>query len=105
MVGTPDVSETSDGAQINMATQPRPIGSTVKPFIYLTGFESGLRPYSIVDDREYRYPIATGYPLYPKNYDGTYHGEITLHTALANSLNVPSVKILEYVGLEQFLTP
>ncbi len=102
VVGTGDTDRTTDGAQINMAIEPRPIGSTVKPFIYLAGFEAGLRPYTIVDDREYRYPIATGYPLYPKNYDGKYHGEVTLHTALSNSLNVPSVKILEYVGLEQF---
>lgn len=104
VVGSPDPSKTDDGGQINMAIQPRPIGSTVKPFIYLKGFMEGLRPYTLVDDREYRYPIATGYALYPKNYDGAYHGEITLHTALSNSINVPSVKVLEYIGLPKFYT-
>jgi len=102
IIGSPDPTRVDDGGQINMALEPRPIGSTVKPFIYLKGFMEGLRPYSIVDDREYRYPIATGYSLYPKNYDGTYHGEITLHYALSNSLNVPSVKVLEYIGLGNF---
>ncbi len=102
LVGTPDPTRAHDGGQINMALEPRPIGSTVKPFIYLKGFMEGLRPYTIVDDREYRYPIATGYSLYPKNYDGTYHGELTLHYALSNSLNVPSVKVLEYIGLPKF---
>ncbi len=102
IVGTPDPTKDSDGGKINMALSPRPIGSTIKPFIYLTGFTKGLRPYTTVDDREYRYPIASGYSLYPKNFDGKYHGEVTLHYALANSLNVPSVKVLEYVGLPHF---
>jgi membrane carboxypeptidase/penicillin-binding protein PbpC len=85
-----------------MAIEPRPIGSTVKPFIYAKGFSMGLRPYSIVDDREYKYTIATGFSLYPKNYDGQYRGQVTLHEALSNSLNVPSVKTLEFIGLENF---
>ncbi len=104
IVGSPDSHSDQDGGKINMAIAPRPIGSTVKPFIYLKGFMMGLRPYSRVDDREYRYPIATGFALYPKNFDGAYHGEVTLHTALSNSLNVPSVKILEYIGLPTFYT-
>lgn len=102
IVGTPDDTGQEDGQQINMAIEPRPIGSTSKPFIYLEGFEKGLRPYTLVDDREYKFPTANGFPLYPKNYDGTYRGWITLHTALSNSLNVPTVKTLQYVGLSNF---
>ncbi|MDO8518377.1 MAG: transglycosylase domain-containing protein [bacterium] len=102
IVGTPDKMGFEAGQQINMAIQPRPIGSTAKPFIYLAGFEKGLRPYTLVDDREYKFPTAAGFPLYPKNYDGTYRGWITLHTALSNSLNVPTVKTLQYVGLSNF---
>lgn len=104
LIGSPDPLSYTDGAQINMALEPRPIGSTVKPFIYLKGFEDGLRPYTLVEDREYKYPISTGFSLYPKNYDGVYHGEVTLHEALSNSLNVPSVKVLEYIGLRDFYT-
>ncbi len=102
MVGSRNPKSTTSGNQINMAIEPRPIGSTVKPFIYVKGFEMGLRPYTIVEDREYKYPIATGYSLYPKNYDGQYHGKMTLHEALSNSFNVPSVKVLEYIGLDTF---
>ena len=107
LVGSPDPSHANAGNQINMALEPRPIGSTVKPLIYLKGFMEGLRPYSRIDDREYKYPIATGFPLYPKNFDGIYHGEMSLHEALSNSLNVPTVKVLEFIGLStfyQFLT-
>lgn len=102
MVGTPDVYGATEGQQINMTLQPRPIGSTAKPFIYLQGFVKGLRPYTLVDDREYKFPIGSGFSLYPKNYDGAYRGWITLHSALSNSLNIPTVKVLQFVGLTNF---
>lgn len=101
-VGTPDVNGLEEGQQIDMAVEPRPIGSTAKPFIYLQGFEKGLRPYTLVNDREYKFPIGSGFSLYPKNYDGKYRGWITLHSALSNSLNVPTVQVLKYVGLSDF---
>lgn len=102
IVGSPNPDSQKEGYKINMAFQPRPIGSTIKPFIYLKGFEKGLRPYTLVDDREYKYITAIGFPLYPKNFDYKYRGEVTLHYALSNSLNVPAVKVLEYIGLENF---
>ena len=102
VIGSPDPTEEVDGHQINMATQSRAIGSTIKPFIYTKAFEKGARPYTLVDDREYQYSIGTGFPFYPKNFDGKYRGIVTLHDALSNSLNVPSVKTLEYVGTKPF---
>lgn len=102
MIGSRNPNSETNGDQINMAIESRPIGSTIKPFIYAKGFMAGLRPYTLVEDREYKYPIATGFSLYPKNYDGQYRGEITLHEALSNSLNVPTVKTLEYVTLTEF---
>jgi len=102
LVGTPDSSIDAYGYKINMTTEARPIGSTVKPFIYLKAFEKNLRPYSFVDDVEYKYNIGTGFALYPKNYDLKYNGRVTLHYALSNSLNVPAVKVLEYVGVDNF---
>jgi len=102
VIGSPDPEIASYGYQINMAARPRPIGSTVKPFIYLNGFENGLRPYTLVDDKEYKYTIGTGFAFYPKNYDYEYRGQVNLHYALTNSLNVPTVKVLEYAGLDNF---
>jgi penicillin-binding protein 1C len=102
VIGSPDPSLDADGYKINMASRSRAIGSTVKPLIYAQAFEKGLRPYTLVDDREYSYAIGTGFQLYPKNFDYQYHGEVSLHYALSNSLNVPSVKVLEYVGPEAF---
>jgi penicillin-binding protein 1C len=91
-----------DGDQVMMHIQPRPIGSTLKPFLYAKGFEYGLRPYSLVDDKEYRYVIDSGFAFYPKNYDYSYHGVVDLHYSLSNSLNVPAVKVLEYIGIPEF---
>ncbi len=102
LVGTPNPASQAPGYQINLALSPRAIGSTVKPFIYVKAFEKGLRPYTIVDDKEYKYITALGYPLYPKNFDYQYRGLVTLHYALSNSLNVPAVKVLEYVGQDNF---
>lgn len=102
IVGSPHPTSPLHGYQINMAIRPRPIGSTAKPFIYAKAFEKGVRPYTKVEDREYKFDIGTGFAFYPKNYDGKYHGTVTLHEALSNSLNVPAVRVLQYTGLDNF---
>ena len=102
LIGSPDPNSRIGGRQLNMALEPRPVGSTIKPFIYLLAFEKGARPYSVVRDEEYAYRIGTGFAFYPKNYDGAFRGDVTLRTALANSLNVPAVKVLEFAGTEDF---
>ncbi len=102
IVGSPDPGSLQSGAQINMALLPRPIGSASKPFIYLNAFKKGARPYTIVHDIEYSYRLGTGFAFYPKNFDGKFRGPVTLHNALSNSLNIPAVKTLEFVGLPSF---
>lgn len=102
LVGSPHPKSLREGDQINMLRKERAVGSTIKPFIYLKAFEKGLRPYTLVEDREYKYITALGFPLYPKNFDFKYRGKISLYYALSNSLNVPAVKVLEFVGLENF---
>lgn len=102
IIGSPNPEADAFGHKINMALKPRAIGSTIKPLIYLKGFEKGLRPYTVVLDKEYKYMIGSGFAFYPKNYDYTYHGLVNLHYALSNSLNVPAVKVLEFDGIEEF---
>ena len=102
IIGSPNPESQTAGNQINMASQNRPIGSTVKPFIYTKAFEKNLRPYTIVEDKEYKYATVDGFAFYPKNYDYKYRGMVNLHYALSNSLNIPSVKVLEFVGLKNF---
>jgi penicillin-binding protein 1C len=101
-IGSPNPKSFYGGYQINMLIKPRAVGSTIKPFIYLKAFEKGLRPYTLVEDREYKYVSGLGFPFYPKNFDYKYRGTVSLHYALSNSLNVPALKVLEYAGLKEF---
>ena len=102
LVGTPDQTSLNDGYQINMLKEERQIASTIKPFIYLKAFEKGMRPYTLINDKEYKYFLEDLSSFYPKNYNFKYNGEITAHYALSNSINVGALKTLEYVGLETF---
>ena len=102
LVGSPDPHSSEFGHQINMLTKPRQVASTIKPFVYAKAFESGMRPYTLIHDREEKYVTADNRILYPKNFDGKYHGIVTAAYALANSINVPAIKTLEYVGFDHF---
>jgi penicillin-binding protein 1C len=69
-------------------------GSTLKPLIYGLAFEDGLaHPESLIEDR------PTGFGAYaPVNFDGFHRGTVTIREALAQSLNVPAVVVLDAVG-------
>ncbi len=102
LIGTPDQTSLEDGYQINMLEKERQIASTIKPFIYLKAFEKGMRPYTLIDDKEYKYNLDASSFFYPKNYNYEYNGEITAHFALSNSINIGALKTLEFVGLDTF---
>ena len=71
-------------------------GSAFKPFVYVTAFQKGASDKTIVVDEETNF---NGYT--PQNYDGLFRGPVTLRTALAQSLNIPSVKVLaNFAGLK-----
>ncbi len=77
-----------------MVNAMRSPGSTLKPFIYGLAFEAGLaHPETLIEDRAVRYG---GYA--PKNFDEDFHGTVTIRDALAQSLNIPAVKVLSAVG-------
>jgi len=99
LVGSWDWSNESNG-KINMAIRPRQPGSSFKPLVYAKAFEERiLTPGSILEDKETTYP--GGYK--PKNYDGRFRGNVTVRTALANSLNIPAVKALDLIGVSSGL--
>ncbi len=102
LIGTPDPTSGEYGHQINMLTKPRQVASTIKPLLYSRAFEAGMRPYTLIDDKEYAYATADGRTLYPRNFDGKYHGIISADYALANSINVPAIKTLEFLGQDNF---
>jgi membrane peptidoglycan carboxypeptidase len=104
MVGSKDFNDSSIAGQVNVALALRQPGSSIKPLVYLTGFERGLNPATELVDAITAFPAPPGQPPYrPANYENKYYGRVTIRDALGNSLNVPAVKTLKYVGVPAFL--
>ena len=96
LVGSADYFAPDDG-QVNGAWAPRSAGSTFKPFTYLLALERGATPASIVADVPVEFPTATGV-FAPLNYDRRCYGPMRYRLALANSLNISAVRVLDSVG-------
>ena len=96
---TPEVDCLFD-PMVNVATYKigRQPGSAFKPFVYATAFQKGYDDKYIVVDEETNFGIWGGKPYIPQNYDGKFRGPVTLREALAQSLNVPSVKVLDFLA-------
>lgn len=96
-LGTPDFSR-PNGGQIDATQIPRSPGSALKPFTFLLAYQrAGMTPASIVPDIPTCYPGPLGAKQFV-NYDRRYRGPVTLHHALANSLNIPAIRILNRSG-------
>jgi len=111
MVGSRDYfDETIDG-KFNVAIAHRQPGSTFKPIVYGTAFEMGYTPETVVFDLQTQFStncLANNFSMNngcysPVNYDGKFQGPITLRNALAQSVNVPAVKVLHMVGISNAL--
>jgi penicillin-binding protein 1C len=93
-VGSSDYFDSSRLGAVDMVSAVRSPGSTLKPLIYGLGFEAGLaHPETLIEDRPVRYGTYS-----PKNFDEDYRGSVTIREALAHSLNIPAVKVLNAVG-------
>ena len=87
--------------KFNHVTQAwRQPGSSFKPFIYSAALEKGFTPTTIVNDGPLFFDagVTGGQPWEPKNYDGKFEGPMPLHTALAKSKNMVSIRVLQAVG-------
>ncbi len=100
MTGSLDYWDNNIDGQVNVCTSLRQPGSSVKPFNYVTAFERGFVPSSIVYDVKTAFDRGPGLsPYVPNNFDYQFHGPVTLREALASSLNIPAVKLLQRVGV------
>ncbi len=79
-------------------------GSTLKPFLYEYALEQGvITPRTILADVPSSYAIPNGEIYSPEDYDRRFSGPVSVRTALANSLNVPAVRVLSKTGVAPFL--
>ena len=106
MVGSADYFDTENEGNFNVATQGlRQPGSAFKPFAYLTAFEKGYTPDTVVFDVPTEFD-TTGKPeksYKPHNFDEQFRGPISLKEALAESINIPAVKTLYLAGIDETL--
>lgn len=101
MVGSVDYFA-SEG-NVNVTLRERQPGSSIKPINYAYAFDHGFTPASVIDDSPVHYKIEGQKNYVPKNYDGKFRGRLTLRSALAESRNIPAVKILESFGVEKMI--
>ncbi|GAC1433312.1 MAG: hypothetical protein NVS4B1_26220 [Ktedonobacteraceae bacterium] len=103
LLGSIDYNNSSIDGQFDVATQGyRQPGSSFKPYVYVTAFEQGASPAQAVADTPLTINLPDSNPptFTPQNYDMRYHGHMTLRCALQNSLNIPAVKVLQHVGID-----
>ncbi len=103
MVGSKDYFDFAHDGQVNVTDRPRQPGSSIKPLMYALALEKGKTPASQILDTPTAFQSAGSPPYVPKNYDGKFHGSVSLRESLASSYNIPAVKTLNEVGLNNFI--
>jgi penicillin-binding protein 1C len=111
LVGSANYFDTKNDGNFDVATQGlRQPGSSLKPFIYMTGFQMGYTPDTILFDVPTEFSTNAVCPsipdftsvnkkcFHPQNFEGTFVGPVSVRNALAQSINVPAVEMLYLVG-------
>jgi len=99
MVGGRDFNE----SKFDRVTQAlRQVGSSFKPYVYTTVIDEGASPDDTILDQPISFPTASG-PYTPHNYDEKFEGVITLRRALAQSRNIPALKLADKVGIKKVI--
>jgi len=87
-------------SKFNRATQAlRQVGSSFKPYVYTAAIDEGATPDDTIVDEPTTFQTASG-PYIPHNYDEKFEGTITLRRALAQSRNIPALKLADHIGIK-----
>ena len=88
-------------SKFNRATQAlRQVGSSFKPYVYTAAIDQGAQARTTrLLDAPVTFQTASG-PYTPHNYDEKFEGTITLRRALAQSRNIPALKVAEHIGIK-----
>ena len=91
------------GRLFDAVNTPRQPGSALKPFLYGLALERGWTAATIIDDAPLAEKVGQGLHTY-RNYSRSFYGPVRLRTALANSLNIPAVRAIQFTGATEYLT-
>lgn len=93
-IGSAGFNDNFDGGQVDGVQAIRSPGSALKPLLYATAFDKGIiTPKNIIND------VPTNFNGFePENFDRKFNGKVSIEFALANSLNIPAVKIVRDLG-------
>jgi membrane peptidoglycan carboxypeptidase len=100
-VGSRDYFRDDIEGQVDIVSASRSHGSSMKPFTYLTAFEQGWVPSTIVRDAPLKLDVG-GYQHVVNNWNFTHLGSITVRKALSQSVNVPAVNTVMEVGITEY---
>jgi len=128
MIGSPNYFDQNNSGAVNMAIAPRQPGSAIKPITYAAAFDPALcasifnlqssisndqglkikdcpwTPATMILDVHTSFVTKEGLSYVPLNYDRNFHGPISARDALGGSLNVPAVKALDHIGLNNMIS-
>ncbi len=111
MVGSRNYFDKEIDGNFNVTMAKRQPGSSFKPFVYATALKMGYTPETVLLDVPTEFssvcnPYGVPYPgrsasqcYSPQNFDGKFHGPMSIRSALARSMNIPAVKMLYIVGI------
>lgn len=110
MVGSRDYFDRENEGNFNISTAYRQPGSAFKPFTYATAFLKGYTPETVLFDLKTEFDTSCSpdsIPLFgnsdcyhPDNYDNMFRGPVSIRNALAQSINIPSVKVMYLAGID-----
>ncbi len=111
MVGSRNYFDKEIDGKFNITTTHRQPGSTFKPIVYVTAFERGYTPSTVVFDVPTQFSTTCAVDNFtmengcyaPENYDNKFRGPITLRNALAQSINIPAIKTIYLTGISNVL--
>ena len=102
MVGSVDYFDGTSG-EFNVTTALRQPGSSIKPIVYAYALQNGYTAATSIDDTPTVFQTGGSESYRPVNYDGRFHGRVTVRNALGNSYNIPAVKVMNRIGVPEFM--
>jgi len=103
MVGSKNYFSTEEEGNVNVVLSLQQPGSAIKVVTYAAALQNGFTAAAILDDSPITYKMPGQAPYSPVNYDKKFHGRVSLRYALGNSYNVPAVKTLAKIGIDQMI--